>query len=69
MSAVEWDIAAAEYFDINGGAGCGNIKLPKICRLIIDTPIFQRLRRIKQLGISEFVYPDATHNRFIHSVA
>lgn len=35
---------------------------------ILDTAEFQRLRAIKQLGFSEFSFPGATHNRYIHSV-
>lgn len=35
---------------------------------VIQTREFQRLRRIKQLGFSEFVYPGATHTRFSHCI-
>jgi HD superfamily phosphohydrolase len=35
---------------------------------IIEHPFFQRLRNIKQLGFSEYVFPGATHTRYIHSI-
>ena len=46
----------------------GYIEISKICLKIIDTPEFQRLRNIKQLGACEYVFPSATHNRFSHSL-
>lgn len=35
---------------------------------LVQTPEVQRLRRVKQLGLSEFVFPAATHTRFSHSL-
>ncbi len=35
---------------------------------LVEHPYFQRLRRIKQLGLAEVVYPGALHTRFHHAL-
>ena len=46
----------------------GYIMLNDIETKIVDSPIFQRLRRIKQTSLAYLVYPGATHTRFSHSL-
>ena len=46
----------------------GDIRLTEIERKVVDTAPFQRLRRIKQLGMGHLTYPNATHTRFAHSL-
>uniref|UniRef100_A0A3B3U3A5 Deoxynucleoside triphosphate triphosphohydrolase SAMHD1-like n=1 Tax=Poecilia latipinna TaxID=48699 RepID=A0A3B3U3A5_9TELE len=46
----------------------GSVELPPLLVKIIDTPQFQRLRNIKQLGGNSYVYPGANHTRFEHSI-
>jgi len=44
-----------------------NIPSELICDLV-DHPFFQRLRRIRQLGLTFYVYPGANHTRFQHAL-
>lgn len=46
----------------------GLIEISEEEKIIIDTPLFQRLRWIKQLGFSELTFPGASHTRYIHSI-
>ena len=45
-----------------------NIRLEPAAVRIVDTPAFQRLRYVRQLGHAFLVYPGATHSRFEHAL-
>jgi len=46
----------------------GYIEISDEEKEIIELPVFQRLRRVSQLSLADLVYPNATHNRFSHSL-
>ena len=46
----------------------GHIVVPGVCQAVIDTPQFDRLRGLRQLGSAHYVYPAAKHSRWEHSL-
>ena len=46
----------------------GDINLNAFEVNVMDTPQFQRIRRIKQLGLISLIYPGANHSRFEHCI-
>src|SRR5919197_439448 len=44
------------------------IRFSEVEKQVIDSPAFQRLRRIRQLAGAHLVYPSAQHSRFEHSL-
>jgi uncharacterized protein len=44
------------------------IRLDPVAASVIDAPAFQRLRRVRQLGLAYLVYPGAHHTRFDHAL-
>jgi uncharacterized protein len=46
----------------------GYIEVEDFALRLLDSPVLQRLRYIRQLGFSFFVYPGANHTRFEHSL-
>ena len=45
-----------------------NVRLDDTARQLVDSPPFQRLRYVRQLGLAHLVYPGATHTRFEHAL-
>ena len=45
-----------------------HIEIDGVAAALLDTPTVQRLRRVKQLGTVQLVYPSANHTRFEHSL-
>ena len=45
-----------------------NIRVDAFTMRLVDTPAFQRLRYVRQLGLAYLVYPGATHSRFEHAL-
>ncbi|MDQ8022026.1 MAG: HD domain-containing protein [Moraxellaceae bacterium] len=46
----------------------GDIELSALETTLLDLPVMQRLRGVKQLGTAYLVYPGALHTRFDHSI-
>ena len=45
-----------------------NIRLDPLALALLETPVVQRLRYVRQLGLAFLVYPGATHSRFEHAL-
>lgn len=64
----QWDPGLPTAFFQRTGNIYGKIKIPNICFTMINTPAFQRLSNIKQLGVVDRIFRQAVHTRFEHSL-
>lgn len=58
------DVGGKEVFD----AVWGPVEFNAAEIAILDSPLLQRLRKIKQLGLASYVYCDADYSRFSHTI-
>jgi uncharacterized protein len=68
FAAMPRDPRPPREFEVVRDPLWNTIRLDPTAVSIIDTPQFQRLRQIRQLGLAYLVYPGATHTRFDHAV-
>jgi HD superfamily phosphohydrolase len=61
-------VPGSDEFEVVRDPLWNTIRLDRTAVRIIDTPAFQRLRHIRQLGLAYLVYPGATHTRFDHAL-
>ncbi len=66
-------LSAPVLFDMNPAVEIrdpvhGPVLVTPVEQEVIDHPLVQRLRRVRQLGFGEQAFPGATHTRFLHSV-
>ncbi len=66
MTKKSWPIVIRD--PIHGIIPFQDSPYDRILIRLINTKEFQRLRRIKQLGMTEMVFPAANHSRFSHSI-
>lgn len=64
---MDWD-KYDEYYKLFADPIHGYMKMNSICLKFIDTPQFQRLHELKQLGTLSYIFSTATHTRFPHSL-
>lgn len=76
------DVVVKDYLMVHAGTSYHQIPADKVIHdpvwgsvkfksweiAIIDTPLYQRLRDIYQVGLGVFTYPSARHSRFEHSL-
>ncbi len=67
-SAPEPSPPSEPRFEIIRDPLWNNIRVDPHALRLIDTPVFQRLRYVRQLGLAHLVYPGATHTRFEHAL-
>lgn len=51
------------YDNIHGYISLSDVELD-----LANSPVFQRLRHVKQLGLASLVFPGAEHSRYAHSL-